>query len=270
MTELCSQLYDAPAFDCSAVSNTNTQERFKIPPPWLRVTARVFFQAEDGIRDTRDWSSDVCSSDLQQSCLGLCSTGPPAGGRERASTSVRARSLISRVFGHTILHRLLTGRPGGNAAGSGSERREPRRRRLDPPRGGLYLGLFRSFAGGQEEIPPGGGLGQAGSPQGGTRGDVGSRSCRAGGVFRECTRGKAVRRGGTRFLQGPGCGVWRCGGTGAGGGYGAVAGAGERSGKGLGGSLRPFQLPPHFARFWGVNPRRFPGPHQTAENPRPL
>src|SRR3712207_9029741 len=24
----------------------------------------VFFQAEDGIRDWRDWSSDVCSSDL--------------------------------------------------------------------------------------------------------------------------------------------------------------------------------------------------------------
>jgi len=23
-----------------------------------------FFQAEDGIRDWRDWSSDVCSSDL--------------------------------------------------------------------------------------------------------------------------------------------------------------------------------------------------------------
>jgi len=25
-----------------------------------------FFQAEDGIRDWRDWSSDVCSSDLQE------------------------------------------------------------------------------------------------------------------------------------------------------------------------------------------------------------
>jgi len=40
MTELCSQLYDATAFNCPGVSNTNTQERFKIPPPWLRVTAR--------------------------------------------------------------------------------------------------------------------------------------------------------------------------------------------------------------------------------------
>ncbi len=44
MTELCSQLYDATAFNCPGVSNANTQEntkdRFKIPPPWLRVTAR--------------------------------------------------------------------------------------------------------------------------------------------------------------------------------------------------------------------------------------
>ncbi len=44
MTELCSQLYDATAFNCPGLSNTNSQEntkeRFKIPPPWLRVTAR--------------------------------------------------------------------------------------------------------------------------------------------------------------------------------------------------------------------------------------
>jgi hypothetical protein len=38
MTELCSQLYDATTFNCADASNT--QERFKIPPPWLRVTAR--------------------------------------------------------------------------------------------------------------------------------------------------------------------------------------------------------------------------------------
>jgi hypothetical protein len=38
MTELCSQLYDATSFNCAGVSDA--QERFKIPPPWLRVTAR--------------------------------------------------------------------------------------------------------------------------------------------------------------------------------------------------------------------------------------
>ena len=38
MTELCSQLYDATSFNCGDVSNT--QERYKVPPPWLRVTAR--------------------------------------------------------------------------------------------------------------------------------------------------------------------------------------------------------------------------------------
>jgi Acyl-protein synthetase, LuxE len=38
MTELCSQLYDATAFNCPGVSST--QERYKIPPPWLLVTAR--------------------------------------------------------------------------------------------------------------------------------------------------------------------------------------------------------------------------------------
>jgi hypothetical protein len=38
MTELCSQLYDATSFNCAGVSDV--QDRFKIPPPWLRVTAR--------------------------------------------------------------------------------------------------------------------------------------------------------------------------------------------------------------------------------------
>ncbi len=38
MTELCSQLYDATSFNCAGASNT--QERYKIAPPWLRVTAR--------------------------------------------------------------------------------------------------------------------------------------------------------------------------------------------------------------------------------------
>ena len=38
MTELCSQLYDATSFNCPGVSDS--KERFKIPPPWLRVTAR--------------------------------------------------------------------------------------------------------------------------------------------------------------------------------------------------------------------------------------
>jgi hypothetical protein len=38
MTELCSQLYDATSFNCAGVSDG--QERFKIPPQWLRVTAR--------------------------------------------------------------------------------------------------------------------------------------------------------------------------------------------------------------------------------------
>jgi Acyl-protein synthetase, LuxE len=38
MTELCSQLYDATSFNCPGASDT--QERFKIPPPWMRVTAR--------------------------------------------------------------------------------------------------------------------------------------------------------------------------------------------------------------------------------------
>ncbi len=42
MTELCSQLYDATAFNCPGESNTQelTKDRYKIPPPWLRVTAR--------------------------------------------------------------------------------------------------------------------------------------------------------------------------------------------------------------------------------------
>jgi hypothetical protein len=38
MTELCSQLYDATSFNCASISSA--QERYKIAPPWLRVTAR--------------------------------------------------------------------------------------------------------------------------------------------------------------------------------------------------------------------------------------
>jgi hypothetical protein len=38
MTELCSQLYDATPFNCPDVSVL--QERYKVPPPWLLVTAR--------------------------------------------------------------------------------------------------------------------------------------------------------------------------------------------------------------------------------------
>src|SRR6267154_1081664 len=38
MTELCSQLYDATPFNCAGAADAT--ERFKIPPPWLRVTAR--------------------------------------------------------------------------------------------------------------------------------------------------------------------------------------------------------------------------------------
>src|SRR5437660_6941112 len=34
------------------------------------MTAFFFFQAEDGIRDRTDWSSDVCSSDLALSSPG--------------------------------------------------------------------------------------------------------------------------------------------------------------------------------------------------------
>jgi hypothetical protein len=38
MTELCSQLYDATPLNCPGAANAT--ERSKIPPPWLRVTAR--------------------------------------------------------------------------------------------------------------------------------------------------------------------------------------------------------------------------------------
>ena len=38
MTELCSQLYDATPLNCPGESDGT--ERLKIPPPWLRVTAR--------------------------------------------------------------------------------------------------------------------------------------------------------------------------------------------------------------------------------------
>jgi hypothetical protein len=38
MTELCSQLYDATAFNCAGTGAS--AERFKLAPPWMRVTAR--------------------------------------------------------------------------------------------------------------------------------------------------------------------------------------------------------------------------------------
>jgi hypothetical protein len=38
MTELCSQLYDATSFNCRDASDVG--DRYKIAPPWMRVTAR--------------------------------------------------------------------------------------------------------------------------------------------------------------------------------------------------------------------------------------
>ena len=53
MTELCSQLYDATSFNCAGISSA--QERYKIAPPWLRVTARdPVTIAPDGGRRDRD------------------------------------------------------------------------------------------------------------------------------------------------------------------------------------------------------------------------
>jgi hypothetical protein len=37
---LCSQLYDATAFNRPSESRTAAGERYKVPPPWLQVTAR--------------------------------------------------------------------------------------------------------------------------------------------------------------------------------------------------------------------------------------
>src|SRR2546428_5785915 len=40
-----------------------------------------FFQAEDGIRDYKDWSSDVCSSDLRAPARVRENRGPRPAGR---------------------------------------------------------------------------------------------------------------------------------------------------------------------------------------------
>src|SRR4030043_1934738 len=57
-----------------------------------------FFQAEDGIRDgSRDWSSDVCSSDLTRS--GCCASGEEAvlHSRVRRARLASQRSEERRV-----------------------------------------------------------------------------------------------------------------------------------------------------------------------------
>src|SRR3712207_7648679 len=46
-----------------------------------------FFQAEDGIRDIGDWSSDVCSSDLSERSARTSSMLASAGGRMRSESS---------------------------------------------------------------------------------------------------------------------------------------------------------------------------------------
>src|SRR6476620_5183955 len=74
------------------------------PPPAILVDLvaafnrmSFFFQAEDGIRDWRDWSSDVCSSDLWR-CWSACV--PASRGCHRARPSSRrsqSRSEERRV-----------------------------------------------------------------------------------------------------------------------------------------------------------------------------
>src|SRR5256885_5652629 len=48
-----------------------------------------FFQAEDGIRDYNDWSSDVCSSDLRQHLPERPRHGDAAQDRDRAQPGGR-------------------------------------------------------------------------------------------------------------------------------------------------------------------------------------
>src|SRR6266536_2096256 len=73
--------------------------------PWAELT--FFFQAEDGIRDsTRDWSSDVCSSDLV--ALLVLAVHAQIGQRvlDRREVGQRNDQLIFLVLlHHAVLHR---------------------------------------------------------------------------------------------------------------------------------------------------------------------
>src|SRR5438270_8083260 len=82
-----------------------------------------FFQAEDGIRDLYDWSSDVCSSDLVVEPLGI---DTQRGGRSSGAAADRSRAFahlvqIAREPVHLRLEVLEHG--GREVAGLRSEER---------------------------------------------------------------------------------------------------------------------------------------------------
>src|SRR5258708_22703974 len=56
-----------------------------------------FFQAEDGIRDSSVWSSDVCSSDLERSSSGRPATLASRAASFSRSTSYRPARPMARL-----------------------------------------------------------------------------------------------------------------------------------------------------------------------------
>jgi len=62
-----------------------------------------FFQAEDGIRDWRDWSSDVCSSDLPTTKRWQHTGGTIIGSRRHGTGMFISRAMKSEILGSQIM-----------------------------------------------------------------------------------------------------------------------------------------------------------------------
>ncbi len=98
----------------------------------------------------------------------------PAGGREHHSpslTSSRSRASIW-LFSMRYTIAFLRGDQAGMQREAAQSEGGCPLRRPDSSRGILHAGLLRPFAGGQEEIAPGSGLGPADAPQARKCGDV--------------------------------------------------------------------------------------------------
>src|SRR3712207_7220439 len=80
-----------------------------------------FFQAEDGIRDWRDWSSDVCSSDLTTGTA----VSPPVGSSVAAGQSARCTEPVCH---QDQTSSVTKGRTGANSRSCTDSARSEERR----------------------------------------------------------------------------------------------------------------------------------------------
>ena len=145
MTELCSQLYDATSFNCPGV--VECAERYKIAPPWLRVTARdpvtlrPMADGEIGMLTFFDLANVGSVSAVMTEDLGYVERG-----RVRVLGRAARRGARLRAGNRAILGDRSGGDFAMSATSSSSAMRMPRAENVGPGADRMADALARAFA----------------------------------------------------------------------------------------------------------------------------